>query len=80
MKDVTAGSAVANRFELWIDMRDPADVQLYVDGVNVLPDTVFKLDAATGPLGLLVHLEKSSSTATAGPVYVDRAILRTAED
>ena len=79
-KDVTAGSAVANRAELWIDTRDPADVQLYVDGVNVLPESVFRLDAATGPLGLLIHLEKSASAATAGPVYIDRAIMRTAED
>jgi predicted RecA/RadA family phage recombinase len=79
-KDLTAGSAVANRCELWIDMRDPADVQLYVDGVNVLPDTVFRLDAATGPLGLLVHWEKSASAATAGPIYIDRGLLRTAEE
>ncbi len=75
--DVTAGSAVANRFEFWIDARDPADIQLYVNGALVLGSTVFKLDAATGPIGLLAHLEKTSSTATAGPVYIDRAVLRT---
>lgn len=78
-KVFAAGSAVANRFELWFDLRNPADIQIYVEGVNVLPSTVFTLAAATGPLGLLVHLEKSSSTATAGPVYVDRAQLRTME-
>jgi predicted RecA/RadA family phage recombinase len=77
--DFSVGSSVANRCELWIDARNPADVQLYVDGVNVLPNTVFRLDAATGPLGLLAHVEKTSGTATAGPVYIDRAILRTAE-
>lgn len=75
----TAGSAVANRKELWIDARDPASVKLYVDGVRVLTGTTFVLSAATGPLGLLVHLEKTSSTATAGPVYLDRALLRTSE-
>jgi len=63
-KTFTAGSAVANRKEFWIDMSDPADIQLYVDGVNVLPSSVFKLDAGTGPMGLMAHLEKSSSTAT----------------
>lgn len=77
--DITAGSAVANRFEFWIDMRDPADVQLYIDGVNVLPASVFRLDAGTGPVGLLAHLEKTTGTATAGPVYIDRAVLRTME-
>ena len=77
--NATAGSAVANRLEFWIDLRNPADVQLYVDGVNVLPVTVFRLDAGTGPIGLLVHLEKTSGTATAGPLYVDFAAVRTAQ-
>jgi hypothetical protein len=62
--DYTEGSAVANRKELWIDMRDPADVQLYVDGVNVLPATTFNVDASTGPWFLLFHMEKTSSTDT----------------
>lgn len=75
----TAGTAVANRVELWIDGRDPASVKLYVDAVRVLSGTTFVLSAATGPLGLLAHLEKSSSTATAGPVYIDFAKMRTAE-
>lgn len=74
--DATAGSAVANRFELWIDTRDPADVQCYVNGALVLTATVFTLAAATGPLGLLAHLEKTTGTATAGPVYIDRLTAR----
>ena len=77
--DATAGSAESDKLEFWIDMRNPADIQLYINGVNVLPSSVFKLDAATGPLGLLVHLEKTTGTATAGPLYIDRGILRTAE-
>lgn len=63
-KVIVEGSAVANRTEVWFDLRNPADVQIYVDGVNVLTSTVFNINAATGPLGLLAHLEKSSSTAT----------------
>ena len=62
--DYTEGSAVANRKEIWLDMRNPADVQIYVDGVNVLPATVFNVDASTGPWFLLAHLEKSASTDT----------------
>lgn len=77
-KTISAGSAVANRVELWIDARNPADVQLYVDGVNVLPDSVFRLDAATGPLGVLAHLEKTTGTAT-GTFVIDRLVCRTAE-
>lgn len=77
--NVTAGSAVANRFECWIDARDPASVKLYVDGVRVLSSSTFVLTAASGPLGLLAHVEKTTGTATAGPVLFDRACLRIAE-
>lgn len=64
LSTISAGSAVANRVEVWIDARDPSDVQVYVNAVNVLPSSVFKLDAAVGPLGLLSHLEKSTGTTT----------------
>lgn len=76
--DITAGSAVANRFEFWLDARDPSDVRYYINGAEVLSATanLGNIALATGPLGLLVHLEKSTGTATAGPVYVDRAELR----
>lgn len=60
--DYTEGSAVANQVEFWLDMRSPADVQIYVNGANVLPSSVFDVSAATGPWFLLAHLEKSSST------------------
>jgi hypothetical protein len=74
----TAGSAVANRVEVWIDTRDPAGAVLYVNGSRVLSGTAFVLTAATGPLGLLVHLEKSSSAAT-GQFVIDAARVRYAE-
>ncbi len=77
--NVTAGSAVSDRFECWIDARDPASVKLYVNGVRVLSATTFNISAATGPLGILAHLEKTTGTATAGPIYIDRACLRIAE-
>lgn len=57
----TEGSAVANRVHVLIDGRDLADIQIYVNGSLVLGSTVFKLDAATGPLLLLAHLEKTSA-------------------
>lgn len=64
-KTISAGSAVANRVEFWIDKRDKTNIKLYVDGVRVLPNTTFTLAAATGPIGLLAHLEKTSGTETA---------------
>lgn len=75
---LSAGSAVANRVELWIDTRDPTSVVIYVNGSRVLSGSTFDLSHATGPLGLLVHLEKSSSTAT-GQFVVDAARARFAE-
>ncbi len=77
--DLTAGTAVANRFELWIDTRDTSNVKLYVNGVRVLSGSTFKINAATGPFGLLAHVEKSSSTATFGPIYIERAEARFAK-
>lgn len=79
--DITAGSAVANRFEFWLDARDPSNVKYYINGAEVLSATanLGNIAAATGPLGLLVILEKTTGTATAGPVYIDRAELRTME-
>ncbi len=66
--DLTAGATNATgvRVECWMDTRDPADVQIYLDGVLVLGSTVFSLTAVTTtPLYLLAHLEKTSSTDAA---------------
>lgn len=60
--DYTEGAA--NRVEVWFDLRDLADVGVYVNGAAVLTGTTFKLDAATGPLKLLVHVEKTATTDT----------------
>lgn len=58
--DIAAGTPV----EVWFDLRDEADIQIYINGALVLGSTVFRLDSATGPLKLLLHVEKSSSTDT----------------
>jgi len=54
--DFTAGTP----FLVQYDLRDLTDIQVYVDGVSVLPASVFKLNAATGPLKCLAHMEKTS--------------------
>jgi hypothetical protein len=62
--DYTEGTALASRVYVTFDLRNPADVQVYVNGANVLPASVFNVNAAAGPLFPLVHLEKSVSTDT----------------
>lgn len=62
--DYTEGSTLSCRAEFWMDMRDPADVQIYVNGAAVLTSTVFGVGAAVGPWFLLAHLEKSTGTDT----------------
>ena len=63
--DTTVNIALGTPVHFVIDGRNPADIQIYVNGVLQLTGTVFKLDAATGPLKLLAHLEKSSDDTTA---------------
>jgi hypothetical protein len=60
--DTTVDYTAGTRVEFWMDMRNPADIKLYLDGVLVLGSSTFSLDAATGPLKLLVHQEKTSAT------------------
>jgi len=62
--DTTTDYTEGTPAEVWFDLRNEADIQIYVNAVLVLGATVFKLDAATGPLKLLVHVEKSASTDT----------------
>lgn len=77
--NATAGSAVSDRVEVWFDLRTPSSVKIYINGARVLSGTTFNIAAATGPLGLLAHLEKASGTATAGPIYIDALRARFSE-
>jgi predicted RecA/RadA family phage recombinase len=63
--DYTAGTTVACREEWWFDMRNPADIQIYRNGVLQLPSSVFNVDASVATWHLLVHLEKTTGTTTA---------------
>lgn len=56
----TVDYVVGTPFLVQWDLRDNEDIQLYINGVNRLPASVFKLNAATGPLKLLAHIEKTS--------------------
>lgn len=63
--DTTVDYALATPFHFVIDGRNTSDIQIYINGVLVLGSTVFKLNAATGPLKLLAHVEKTSDDTTA---------------
>lgn len=74
--DTTVDHVVGTPFLAQFDLSDYEDIQLYINGVNRLPASVFKLDKATGPLKLLAHMEKASGTAV-GNVTIRRLGLRT---
>lgn len=76
--DTTKVYALDTQLHLMIDGRNPADIQMYVNCVNVLPNSVFRLDNATGPLKLLVHIEKTAN-AEVGEYRIDRARVRLCE-
>lgn len=61
--DTTLDWAVGTTVRLTLDGRDPSDVRYYVNGVEVLNGTanLGNIAAATGPLKLALHLEKSSN-------------------
>ncbi len=73
--DTTKDFAAGTPFTFWIDGRDLTDIQVYVEAVNVLPASVFKLNAATGPLKILAHMEKGAND-TLADVRINRAIVR----
>lgn len=77
--DTTITYTEGTPFLVQWDCRDLTDIQTYVNGVLALPSTVFKLNAATGPLMCLAHLEKSSDD-TPGNVSVLRLGIRSAQD
>lgn len=61
----TAGTAMTNRVEGWIDCRDLSSIKFYVNGARVASGTTFSVAAMTNALGLLAHVEKTTGTETA---------------
>lgn len=78
---LTAGNtnAAGVRKYVWLDLRTPASVAVYVDGVQVLTGTTFDISAwSTTTAYLLAHLEKTTGTDTA-EVDVDELMVRYAK-
>ena len=61
--DSTVDFVVGTPFLVQWDLSDWEDIQAYVNGVNVLPATVFDISGATGPLKLLAHMEKTANNS-----------------
>lgn len=62
--DTTVTYAVGTRFEFWFDLRNPAAVAIYVNGLRVLSSTTFNVNGSASAWKLLAHLVKASSTDT----------------
>lgn len=76
--DTTVDFAVGTPFSFKIDGRDPSAIKFYIDGVRVNSGTTFTLAAATGPLKLIAHLEKTSDDSP-GTYAINRLCVRTSE-
>jgi predicted RecA/RadA family phage recombinase len=60
--DTTIDFVEGTPFLVQFDLRNTSDIQCYVNGVLALTASVFKLNAATGPLKPVAHLEKTAAT------------------
>jgi predicted RecA/RadA family phage recombinase len=60
--DSTVDATEGVYIDFAFDCRDLTDIQIYLDGVLMLPDTVFALGDATGPIKLLTMIEKTTGT------------------
>lgn len=76
--DTTKVFVVGTQFHVMIDGRNEQDCQIYINGVLVLPSSVFTLAGATGPLKALFHFEKSSNDSL-GEAAVDMLRVRIME-
>lgn len=76
--DSTIDYTEGTPFEVWFDMRDPADVQIYINGALVLGSTVFNVDGSGPTWKLLVHVEKTAATDTYS-IEINRLCARIAE-
>jgi hypothetical protein len=74
--DTTVDHVLGTPTHFWIDARQDADLQLYVNGVLVLGSTVFRLDTATGPLYPVFMVEKTTATETCDIEILDMNVRR----
>lgn len=69
--DSTVDWVAGTPFLVTFDLRTLSDIQVYIDGVNVLPNSTFTLSGAAGPLRLLAHMEKSANDSPGNVTVLD---------
>lgn len=69
--DTTVDAVVGTPFLVQWDLTVNSDIQMYINGVAVLTASVFDLSLATGPLKLLVHMEKTANNSPGSVTVMD---------
>lgn len=77
--DTEVNWAAGTLYHIQFDGRTTTDIQAYINGVNKLPASVFKLNAASGPLKALFHLEKSANDSPGKVTLHDMEVRLTAD-
>jgi len=74
--DTLADAVDDTYFDFRFDCRDLTSIKIYINGVRVLSTSTFKLNAATGPMKLLAHIEKGAND-TPGHIRINHLAIRT---
>lgn len=69
--DSAVDAVVGTPFLVTWDLRNWADIQVYVNGVAVLPEEVYSLAGAAGPMKLLAHMEKGANDSPGNITVMD---------
>jgi predicted RecA/RadA family phage recombinase len=69
--DSTVDFAVGTQVLVQWDLSDWTDPQVYINGVNVLPSSVFNISAGTGPWKLLFHMAKTANDSPGNVTLMD---------
>lgn len=73
--DTTVTWTARTPFLVTFDLRTISDIQVYVDGVNVLPNSTFTLSGGAGPLKLLAHIEKTANDSPGNVTVLDMGLV-----
>lgn len=73
--DTTVDAVDDTYFDFRFDCRDLTNIKIYINGVRVLAASTFKLNAATGPLKCLAHIEKGAND-TPGEIRIAHLAIR----
>ena len=76
--DTSVNAVDDTYFDFWIDARDHTNIAFYVNGVRVNSSTTHTLSAASGPLKLIAHMEKTADD-TSADVRVTELRIRTSD-